>query len=147
MSSYELINLVEFLPSDGAFMAAARGGEYSIDEQVWRHMATEISKLRATLHAVHGGERYAPIVFPTVAEMREEQGAADSVEELREDFFSFADRTEEYATDPNKSVPMIPTPRGQQPMIPTPRGQQPMVPTRRVDLADEFDDEKEMAVF
>jgi hypothetical protein len=93
LSSYELLELLEFLPSEGAFKTAARGGEYSEADVVWRHMASEIGKLRATMHAVHGGERYAPKVFLTLAEMRENTQIAEAAEERREDIFAFADRS------------------------------------------------------
>lgn len=93
MSSYELLELLEHMDDDGAFKRAARGGEYSEGEQVWRHLANEISKLRAGFHAVHGGERYAPKVFLTLAEIEEQTDDAEEMLERREGVFSFADRS------------------------------------------------------
>jgi hypothetical protein len=93
MSSYELLELLEFMPEKGAFKSAARGGEYSEEEIVWRHIASEIARLRATTQAVHGGERYAPRVFLTVAEAKEQRQEAEEMEEMRESVYSIADRT------------------------------------------------------
>lgn len=91
MSSYELMELLEYMPEEGAFKRALRDGEYSENEIVWRHVASELSKLRATMHAVHGGERYAPRVFMTLGERREMDEADARVEEARESVYSFAD--------------------------------------------------------
>lgn len=93
VSSYELICHVEFLPEESAFKTALRAGEYGEDQITWRHIANEIARLRATMHAVHGGQRYKPPTLLTRAEQREEIDAADATQERREDFFSFADRT------------------------------------------------------
>lgn len=99
MSSYELLELLEFMPEEGAFKRAARCGEFSETEQVWRHIASELARLRATMHAVHGGERYNPKVFMTLAEVKEIQREAESAEELRESVYAFADRTDKYSED------------------------------------------------
>lgn len=93
MSSYELLELLEFMPERGALKTALRKGEYSEEEQVWRHVANELAKLRATMHAVHGGKQYSPKVFLTVAEIREMADDQEAAEQRREDFFAFADRT------------------------------------------------------
>lgn len=92
MSSYEMLELLEFMPDKGAFKTALRGGEYSEQEITWRHIANELARLRATMHAVHGGQRYDPPTLLTRAEQREEAEDAEEMEERREDFFSFADR-------------------------------------------------------
>ena len=93
MSSYELMELLEYMPEEGAFKTAIRGGEYCERDQVWRHVANELAKLRSTMHAVHGGERYAPKVFLTIAEQKEMLEDAEEMESLREGVFQFADRT------------------------------------------------------
>lgn len=93
MSSYELLELLEFMPEQGAFKTALRGGEYSEDQITWRHAANEIARLRATMHAVYGGQRYEPPVLLTKAEQRREQAELEETAERREDFFSLADRT------------------------------------------------------
>lgn len=93
MGSYELMELLEFMPDDGAFKTAARGGEFTERDQVWRHIATELAKLRATTHAVYGGKQYSPKVFYTMAELQEMIQESEEAEERREEFFQFADRT------------------------------------------------------
>jgi hypothetical protein len=100
MSSYELLELLEFMPERGAFKTAARGGEYSDEEIVWRHIATELSKLRSITQTVHGGKDNDMKVFPTIAEQRERAEEAADMEERRELVYSFADRTR--ATPPDR---------------------------------------------
>ena len=92
MRSYELLELLEFMPDEGDFKRAMRGGEYSEWEQAMRHGVNEVARLRATMHAVHGGQKYDPPLLLTKAEQREEVEDAEAAEERREDFFSFADR-------------------------------------------------------
>lgn len=93
MSSYELLELLEFMDDRGAFRRALRGGEYSEQEITWRHIANEIARLRATMHAVHGGQRYDPPTLLTKAEMLAEAEDAQAAEYRRESFFTFADRS------------------------------------------------------
>lgn len=93
MSSYELLELLEWMPERGAFKTCLRGGEYSEEEITWRHIANELARLRATMHAVHGGQRYDPPTLLTKAEQRAEVEEAEAAEERREEFFVFADRT------------------------------------------------------
>src|SRR5688500_8954381 len=38
MSSYELLELMEFMNDRGAFKTAARGGEWSKEEAIWTHV-------------------------------------------------------------------------------------------------------------
>lgn len=93
MSSYELLELLEFMPEHGAFKTALRGGEYSEDQITWRHISNELARLRATMHAVHGGQRYEPPLLLTKAEQRQQQAELEETAERREDFFALADRT------------------------------------------------------
>lgn len=93
MSSYELLELLEHMPDKGAFKRALRGGEYAEDELTWRHIANELARLRATMHAVHGGHRYDPPLLLSKAAQLEELEDLEATEDRREDFFSFADRT------------------------------------------------------
>ena len=93
MSSYELLELLEWMPERGAFKSCARGGEYSEEEITWRHIANELARLRATMHAVHGGHRYDPLLLLTKVEQRANEEEAEAAEERREDFFSFVDRS------------------------------------------------------
>lgn len=93
MLSYELIELLEYMPERGAFKTAARGGEFSEEERVWRHIANELSKLRSITQTVHTGKPADMRTFPTMAEFREMEQEQREIEERREDFFSFADRS------------------------------------------------------
>lgn len=92
MSSYELLELIEFLPDDGAYRAAERGGEYSERDLTLRLLTSEVARLRATMHAVHGGQRYEPPILQSKAALMAEIDDLERTEERREDFFSFADR-------------------------------------------------------
>lgn len=92
MSSYELLELLEYMPDEGAFKTAVRGGEYAERDIVWRHIASELSKLRATTHAVYGGQSYSPRVFMTLAERKEIEAKEADQEEVRESFYAFASR-------------------------------------------------------
>lgn len=83
------------MPEIGAFKTAARGGEYTDDQLVWRHIANELARLRATMHVASGGKRYDPPFLSSKAAQREEIEDAEAAEERREDFFAFADRTAE----------------------------------------------------
>src|ERR1700741_546097 len=60
MSSYELLELLEYMDEEGALKSALRGGEYSEARSDIRHLTNEVARLRATMHAVHGGQRYDP---------------------------------------------------------------------------------------
>lgn len=95
MLSFEFLELVENLPERGAFKTALRGGEYSDEELTFRHLANEVARLRATMHAVHGGQKYTPPTLKSKAELRAELVDAEQSEDRREDFFGFADRTPE----------------------------------------------------
>lgn len=99
MSSYELLELLEFMPDEGAFKRALRGGEYSEQEITWRHIANELARLRATMHAVHGGQRYDPPLLLSKAQIEAEREDLEATAERREDFFSFVDRTDQFSLD------------------------------------------------
>jgi hypothetical protein len=92
MSSYELLELLEHMPERGAFKTAARGGEYSEEEITLRHLANEVARLRATMHAVYG-QRYDPPLLMTKAEQREQLEDLEETSERREDFFSLVERS------------------------------------------------------
>lgn len=66
MSSFELLELLQWMPERGAFKTSARGNEYSEEEHVWRHIANELARLRATMHAVYGGKKYEPPLMLSV---------------------------------------------------------------------------------
>lgn len=94
MSSYELLELLEFMPERGAFKTALRQDEYSEEEQVWRHVANKLSRIESILYVANTRKAADPQrMFYTMAEMREQIEEAEAAEERREDFFGFADRT------------------------------------------------------
>ncbi|OMC44716.1 hypothetical protein A5742_27470 [Mycolicibacterium fortuitum] len=65
LSSYELLELIEFLPESGAFKSAARGGAWTEDQIVAAETFNEIARFRASYHAVNGGKdgAYEPFSF------------------------------------------------------------------------------------
>jgi hypothetical protein len=93
MSSYELLELMEFMDDRGAFKTALRGGEYNDEELTMRELFNEVARLRAPMHAVHGGQRYEPPRLMSKAQQREEIEDAEAAAERREEIFSFADRS------------------------------------------------------
>jgi hypothetical protein len=102
MSSYELLELLEFVPeNDAALSRALRGGEYSETELTLRHLTNEVARLRATMHAVHGGQRYDPPLLLSKSQQQAEVEDAEAAEERREDFFAFADRSQPELTQAN----------------------------------------------
>jgi hypothetical protein len=96
MSSYELLELLEFMNERGAFKAAAREGELTYVDQMHRYGINEIARLRATIHAVHGGKRYDPFAFKSVAELKAEVAEKEATLDGREHVFAFADRTTDF---------------------------------------------------
>jgi len=104
MSSYELMEYLEFMPEDGAWKTALRQGEYSEDQMTLRHLTNEVARLRATMHAVHGGQRYEPPVLKSRAQLLAELEDAEASEDRREGFFAFADRTPQTFPDAQPSL-------------------------------------------
>lgn len=92
MSSYELMELLEFMPERGAFKTAARGHEYSGDEKVWVQIANEIAVMRAAYVKGVKGDEYGSAIFYSPLKLREMADKADAQAEVREGFYSFASR-------------------------------------------------------
>lgn len=90
MCSYELLELLEFMPERGAFKTAARGGEFSGDEKIWVQIANEIAVLRAGWVPKVKGEEYGSTIIYSPAKLREMAEKADAQTEVRESFYSFA---------------------------------------------------------
>ncbi len=90
MSSYELLELLEFMPERGAFKTAARGGEYSGEEKVWAQIANEIAVLRASFLPKVKGEEYGSQIHLSALKLRELAEKAEAQTEVRESFYSFA---------------------------------------------------------
>lgn len=96
LGSYELLELLEYMPEQGAFKTAARGGEYTEQDLVWRQMATEMSKLRSITQTVHGGKPTDVWAFPSKTEQLKTAEEKAEMEESREAFYSFADRSSNF---------------------------------------------------
>lgn len=93
MSSYELLELLEFMPDKGAFKTAVRKGEYSEDEIIWRHIANRLSRIESITYVQATRKPGEPLkMFYTKGELREMIAEEEHMAESREDFFSFADR-------------------------------------------------------
>lgn len=57
LSSYELLEILEHLPENGAFKTAAeRGGRWPTWQQMLAETANEAYRMRAAYHVVNGGE-------------------------------------------------------------------------------------------
>ncbi len=82
LSSYELLELVEFLPERGAFKTAARGGAWTEDQIVKAETFNELARLRASYHAVNGGTdgAYEPFSFddPAVRARKAREAEAEA---------------------------------------------------------------------
>lgn len=92
MSSYELLELLEFMPEEGAFKTAARGGEYSESQKVQVQIANEIAVLRAAYVQGVKGEEYGSMMFYSPRKLREMADKAEAQAEVREGFYAFASR-------------------------------------------------------
>lgn len=90
MSSYELLELLEFMPERGAFKTAARGGEFSGDEKVWVQIANEIAVLRAAYVNGVKGEEYGSGMFYSPLKLQEMAEKAEAQAEVRNSFYAFA---------------------------------------------------------
>lgn len=92
MSSYELLELLEFMPERGSFKSAVRGGEYCEEEQIWAQVANELAVLRAATAPKVKGEQYGSRMYYSPAKLRELTADAEDQREVRENFYSFASR-------------------------------------------------------
>lgn len=92
MSSYELLELLEFMPPQGAFKTAARGDEYSEGEKFLAQIANELLVLRTAYVPGVKAEEYSAQLFLSPARLREVFAQEDRQTEVREDFYSFARR-------------------------------------------------------
>jgi hypothetical protein len=92
MSSYELLELLEFMPERGAFKSAARGGEFAGDERVWVQIANELAVLRAAHVPGVKGQDYGSTIFYSPLKLKELAEQADAQTEVREEFYKFATR-------------------------------------------------------
>jgi hypothetical protein len=100
MSSYELLELLEFMPERGAFKEAARGCEYSDEEKVWVQIANELAVLRAAYVPKADADKYGAQLFFSPAKLREMAAAEEHQQEVREHFYGFASRPSARALNP-----------------------------------------------
>lgn len=90
MSSYELLVLLEFMPEEGAFKTAARGGEYSSRDKVWVQVANELAVLRAAYVPKVRGEEYGSQMHYSPLRLAEMAAKAEAQAHVRESFYAFA---------------------------------------------------------
>ena len=59
LSSYELLEFLEFLPEDSAFKTAARRGGWTTDQKMWAAIYNEVARFRASFHS-RAGKPFEP---------------------------------------------------------------------------------------
>lgn len=92
MSSYELLELLEYMPERGRFKTAVRGGEYCEEEQIWAQIANELAVLRTAMAPGVKGEQYGSRMYFSPAKWQEMMAQAEYQEEVRESVYQFAAR-------------------------------------------------------
>lgn len=92
MSSYELLELLEFMPERGAFKSAARGAEYSEEEKFLAQIANELMVLRSAYVPGVRAEEYGATIFLSPAKIKDLIAQENRQTEVREEFYSFATR-------------------------------------------------------
>lgn len=92
MSSYELLELLEYMPERGRFKTAVRGGEYCEEEEIWVQIANELAVLRAAMAPGVKGDKYGSRMHYSPAKMRELLEADEYQAEVRESVYAFATR-------------------------------------------------------
>lgn len=92
MSSYELLELLEFMPERGAFKSAVRGDEYSEEEKFLAQIANEIMVLRSAYVPGVKAEEYGSQVFLSPAKIKDLIAQESRQTEVRDDFYAFATR-------------------------------------------------------
>jgi hypothetical protein len=85
LSSRRLLVLLEFLPEESAFKTAAeRDGGWTLHQLIASETHNELARLRASYHAVHGGEEavYEPHEFldPSIDRLREKAAQSEDQE-------------------------------------------------------------------
>lgn len=93
MSSYELLELLEFMPEDGAFKTAVRGGDWTHDQEVWAQIANELAILRAVQAPKVKAEEYGSRLRYSPSKLKQLVAEAEEQADVRESFYSFAARS------------------------------------------------------
>lgn len=96
LSSRRLLDILEFLPDDGAFKTATRDGQWSMKMQIAAASLNEQFRMRASYHAAHSTKecdvRFDPselyVIDPAVRGLRdaEAKSAAEEVQHAVDDF-------------------------------------------------------------
>lgn len=92
MSSYELLELLEFMPERGAFKTAVRGGEWTEEQDVWAQIANELAILRAVQAPKVKAEEYGSRLRYSPSKLKQLMDESEQQAEVRESFYSFAAR-------------------------------------------------------
>lgn len=92
MSSYELLELLEFMPDRGAFKTAVRGGDWDEEQEVWAQIANELAILRAVQAPKVKAEEYGSRIRYSPSKLKALVAEAEEQTEVRETFYSFAAR-------------------------------------------------------
>jgi hypothetical protein len=94
MCSYELLELCEYMPDDGAFKTACRDGEPNEQQQAILQIANETAVLRASQAAGVEGDQWGSRLFIPAYKLREMAEQSEQREESRGAVFAaLADRT------------------------------------------------------
>ncbi len=92
MSSYELLELLEFMPDKGAFKTAVRGGDPDEEQEVWNQIANELAIIRAVQAPKVKAEEYGSRIRYSPSKLKALVAEAEEQTEVRETFYSFAAR-------------------------------------------------------
>jgi hypothetical protein len=92
MCSYELLELLEFMPDEGAFKTAVRDGEPSERDEAIRQIANETAVLRAGMVPGASGDDYGSRLFIPNYKRRENAEQAAQASEARDSLTPRVDR-------------------------------------------------------
>src|ERR1700758_1497715 len=71
MSSYEMLELLEFLPDEGVFKTALRDGEWSQRQHALFQCANELAILRSAQVSGTDSEEWGSVIYLSPAKVRE----------------------------------------------------------------------------
>jgi hypothetical protein len=91
MSSYELLELCEFMDADGAYKTAARQGEPSLRMEAVFATANEVAVLRAGMVPGADGDIYGARFFIPPHLLRDMAVRAQEADAARESIYAMAD--------------------------------------------------------
>jgi hypothetical protein len=91
LSSYELLELLEFMDDDGEYKKACRGGEWSDRQWAVFAAANEAAVLRAGQVRGADGDVYGARMFIPPSIVRETRQRAEEAQDARAQIFAMAD--------------------------------------------------------